>query len=241
MKILSPEDWNTPRKILVILAHPDDPEFFCGGTLARWIDAGHEVSYLLLTKGDKGSDDPLISPEDLMSIRMLEQKAAGSILGVKEINFLDYPDGFVVPDLEMRKQIVRHIRMYKPDIIVTSDPNNLYIRGMYINHPDHRAAGLVTIDAVFPAAGNLFYFPELLKEGLQPHSPAEVWVSLTQEPTVTIDVTSFWSMKVNALLQHKSQVGDPDQFTIKMAERRTQDSTETNPRFEEGFRRLFKR
>jgi LmbE family N-acetylglucosaminyl deacetylase len=241
MKILSPEDWNTTRKILVILAHPDDPEFFCGGTLARWIDAGHEVSYLLLTRGDKGSEDPLISPQELMMIRMEEQKSAGSVIGVQEITFLEYPDGFIVPDLEMRKQIVRHIRRYKPDIIVTSDPNNLYIRGMYINHPDHRAAGLVTIDAVFPAAGNLFYFPELLKEGLQPHSPAEVWVSLTQEPTVTIDVTSFWSMKVKALLQHKSQVGDPDDFKIKMAERRTQDSTETNPRFEEGFRRLFKR
>ena len=98
MKILSPEDWNTPRKILVILAHPDDPEFFCGGTLARWIDAGHEVSYLLLTRGDKGSEDPLLSPQDLMSIRMEEQKAAGSVLGVQEITFLEYPDGFVVPD-----------------------------------------------------------------------------------------------------------------------------------------------
>lgn len=241
MKILSPEDWNTPRKILVILAHPDDPEFFCGGTLARWIDAGHEVSYLLLTRGDKGSEDPLISPQELMAIRMEEQKAAGSLLGVQEITFLEYPDGFVVPDMEMRKEIVRQIRQHKPDIIVTSDPSNLYIRGIYINHPDHRAAGLVTIEAVFPASGNLFYFPELLEEGLQPHSPSEVWISLTHESTVTIDVTPFWSIKVNALLQHKSQVGDPDQFRIKMAERRTEDSNADDPRFVEGFRRLFKR
>lgn len=176
-----------------------------------------------------------------MSIRMKEQMAAGSVLRVREISFLEYPDGFVVPDLEMRKQIVRHIRRYKPDIIVTSDPSNLYIRGMYINHPDHRAAGLATIDAIFPAAGNLFYFPEILEEGLQPHSPSEVWVSLTQEATVTIDVTPFWTMKVNALMQHKSQIGDPEQFKRKMAERRTEDSTDDDPRFVEGFRRLFKR
>jgi LmbE family N-acetylglucosaminyl deacetylase len=176
-----------------------------------------------------------------MAIRMKEQKAAGSVLGIQEITFLEYPDGFLVPDMEMRKEIVRQIRRHKPDIIVTSDPTNLYIRGIYINHPDHRAAGLVTLEAVFPASGNLFYFPELLEEGLQPHSPSEVWISLTHESTVTIDVTPFWSIKVNALLQHKSQVGDPDQFRIKMAERRTEDSTDSVPRFEEGFRRLFKR
>lgn len=241
MKILVPENWSKPQKILVILAHPDDPEFFCGATLARWIDAGHEVNYLLLTRGDKGSNDPSISPEELMALRMVEQRNAADVLGVHEITFLQYPDGYVVPDLEMRKEVVRHIRTIRPNIIVTSDPLNFYTRGIYINHPDHRAAGQVTIDAVFPAAGNLFYFPELLKDGLKPHTPDEVWVSLTHEPGTKLDITPFWQSKLNALLQHKSQIGDPDQFLEKMASRKTDNSTLENPRYEEGFRRLFQR
>jgi LmbE family N-acetylglucosaminyl deacetylase len=241
IKDLKPEDWQKPQKVLVILAHPDDPEFFCGATLARWIDAGHEVNYLLLTRGDKGSDNPSVCPDELMSLRMEEQRQAANVLGVKDVTFLSYPDGFIIPDLEMRREVVRHIRRIKPDIIVTSDPLNYYIRGLYINHPDHRAAGQVTLEAVFPAAGNLFYFPELLTEGLAPHSPSEVWISLTHEPGITIDVTPFWQKKLNALLQHKSQIGDPDQFLEKMASRRMENSTADHPRYEEGFRRLFQR
>jgi LmbE family N-acetylglucosaminyl deacetylase len=241
MKHLLPEDWKNPRKILVILAHPDDPEFFCGGTLTRWIDAGHEVNYLLLTKGDKGSEDPSIPPEELMKTRVNEQRAAANVLGVKDITFLNYPDGFVIPSIEMRKEIVRHIRMLKPQIVVTSDPTNLFIRGIHINHPDHRNAGMVTLEAIFPAAGNHFYFPELLDEGLQPHTPEEVWVSLTHEPGVTIDITPFWHIKLDALLQHKSQIGDPGQFVIKMQERRVESSSAENPIYEESFRRLYKR
>lgn len=240
-KSLAPENWDQAKKILVILAHPDDPEFFCGATLARWVDAGHEVNYLLLTRGDKGSNDPLTNPGDLMSLRMIEQRAAADVLGVKEVTFLSYLDGYVIPDLEMRKEVVRHIRRLKPDIIVTSDPQNYYNRGLYINHSDHRAAGQVTIEAVFPAAGNLFYFPELLQEGLTPHTPVEVWVSLTHEPNVAIDITPFWQIKLNALLKHKSQVGDPANFLDKMASRKTEDSTLDAPRYEESFRRLYQR
>ncbi len=201
MKHLFPEDWNNPRKILVVLAHPDDPEFFCGGTLVRWIDAGHEVNYLLLTKGDKGSEDPGITPEELKTTREHEQQEAACVLGVKNITFLDYPDGFVIPNVELQKEIVRHVRMLRPHIIVTSDPTNFFIRDIHINHPDHRNAGLATLEAIFPAAGNMFFYPELFEEGLQPHTPDEVWISLTHEPTVTIDISSFWKVKLGCITE----------------------------------------
>lgn len=241
MEILRPEDWQTKQKILVILAHPDDPEFFCGATLTRWVDAGHEVNYLLLTKGDKGSDDPAMTPETLIAVRMKEQRAAGDVIGVKEIAFLNYPDGYLTPDLPLRKEVVRHIRRVRPDVIVTSDPQNYYIRGRYINHPDHRAAGLVTIEAVFPAAGNRLYYPELLTEGLEPHTPQEVWVSLPHDPTILLDISPQWPNKLKALLEHKSQIGDPEIFLRNMSERRTADSTVGQARYEESFRRLYRR
>jgi LmbE family N-acetylglucosaminyl deacetylase len=241
IKSLSPENWQSKQKILVILAHPDDPEFFCGATLARWTHAGHEVSYLLLTRGDKGSDDPAVTPIELINTRMAEQRMAAKVLGVSEVNFLEYPDGFLMPDQEMRKTITRYIRQKKPDIIVTSDPSNYYIRGIYINHPDHRAAGLVTLDAVFPAAGNRLFFPDLLSEGLEPNFPSEVWITLTNDPTIVLDITEFWQYKLDAILQHKSQIADPNLLLTRMAERRTVDSTEEFPRFEDGFRRLLKR
>ena len=241
IKSLSPENWQKNQKILVILAHPDDPEFFCGATLARWTDAGHEVNYLLLTRGDKGSDDPAVSPLDLIHTRMAEQRMAAEVLGVKEVNFLEYPDGFLIPDQDMRKTIIRYIRKTKPDIIVTSDPANYYIRGVHINHPDHRAAGLVTLDAVFPAAGNRLFFPDLLSEGLEPHFPSEVWITLTNDPTIVLDITDFWQKRLDAILQHKSQIVDPTLLLARMVERRTVDSTVEAPRFEDGFRRLLKR
>jgi LmbE family N-acetylglucosaminyl deacetylase len=135
-----PDNWDSSQKILVILAHPDDPEFFCGGTIARWNQAGHRVSYCLLTCGDKGTKDRTISTDALCQMRQQEQRAAADILGVTEVRFLDHPDGYLVPDLNLRKEITRVIRQEQPDILVTCDPTNLYVRDTYLNHPDHRAA-----------------------------------------------------------------------------------------------------
>src|SRR5512139_387860 len=138
-------DWPPSQRILVILAHPDDPEFFCGATLARWIMQGHQVIYWLLTCGDKGANDPQINPQELCKIRHCEQSAAAAILGVKEVHFLDHPDGHLVPDMNLRKEVTRIIRMVRPDVLVTCDPLTLYVGGNRINHPDHRAAGQVTL------------------------------------------------------------------------------------------------
>jgi LmbE family N-acetylglucosaminyl deacetylase len=232
-----PDNWQAPQKILVILAHPDDPEFFCGATLARWAKAGHEIHYFLLTCGDKGGD-PELTSNQLCAIRHEEQQKAAAVIGVKSISFLDLEDGYLVPSLDLRRDCVRAIRRAKPDILMTCDPTMLYNSFGTVNHPDHRAAGQVVLDAVFPAVGNPHFFPELLQEGLEPHTPREVWISLPSTPTVTLDVTDTWPIKLNALKEHKSQVGDPVKFEERMRSRRAEGSTEENPRFEERFRVL---
>jgi len=233
----APDAWEKPQKILVILAHPDDPEFFCGATLARWAKAGHEIHYLLLTCGDKGFDDPNATSAQICGIRHTEQNAAAAIIGAKSVSFLDLEDGYLVPTIDLRRQVVRAIRQTRPDILVTCDPTHLFAGDYYINHPDHRYAGQVVLDAVFPAAGNPFFFPELLKdEGLQPHVPHEVWVSLTGNPNVILDVTDTWEIKIRALKEHKSQIGDPVKFEERMRARRSERSTEENEYYDEKFR-----
>jgi LmbE family N-acetylglucosaminyl deacetylase len=230
--------WETPQKILVILAHPDDPEFFCGGTLAQWARAGHEITYVLLTCGDKGfnlATQAEMTPEKLCGIRYEEQQNAAKVIGAKSVHFLDNADGYLTPDLNLRRQVVRVIRQHRPDILVTCDPQTLFAT-YGINHPDHRAAGQVVIDAVFPAAGNLTFFPELIEEGYPPHMPKEVWCSLTTQGNTTIDVTDTWDIKLKAILEHKSQVQDVDKLIERLKSRRTEDSTDENPRYEEKFR-----
>jgi len=232
-----PGTWQEPQKILVILAHPDDPEFFCGATLARWARAGHDIHYLLFTCGDKGFNDPQASSAEICKTRHAEQEAAAAVIGVKSIRFLDLEDGYLVPTLELRREVVRTIRQVKPDILVTCDPSYLYTWNDRINHPDHRYAGQVVLDAVFPAAGNPFFFPELMKdEGLQPHMPREVWVSLATNPNVTLDVTDSWEIKLQALKCHASQIGEAEKFEERMRARRSEQSTEENPIYEEKFR-----
>jgi LmbE family N-acetylglucosaminyl deacetylase len=233
-----PDHWQTPQKILVILAHPDDPEFFCGATLAKWAREGHHITYLLLTCGDKGfnpTTHPEMTPEKLCAIRHEEQYAAAKVIGAESVHILDHPDGYLVPDLTLRREVVREIRRYKPDILVTCDPQTLFAT-YGINHPDHRAAGQAVLDAVFPASGNIAYFSELLEEGFQPHMPKEVWCSLTMQPTTTMDVTDMWDIKMNAILEHKTQVQDPKALIERFKSRRAEDSTEENPRYEEKFR-----
>ena len=230
--------WTESKKILVILAHPDDPEFFCGGTLAKWAREDHSIQYLLLTCGDKGfnpTTHPEMTPEKLCGIRHIEQAEAAKVIGAQAPLFMDLPDGYLIPDLNLRRDVVREIRRHKPDILVTCDPQNLF--ALYgINHPDHRACGQVVIDAVFPAAGNPAYFPDLLAQGFEPHMPKEVWCSLTMQPNVTMDVTDMWHIKMQAILKHKTQVQDPKTLMERFKSRRAEDSTEENPRYEEKFR-----
>lgn len=157
--------WETKQKILVILAHPDDPEFFCGATLAKWAREGHSVQYLLLTCGDKGFNPttaPDMTPEKLCGIRHREQAEAANVIGAEPPLFMDLPDGYLTPDLSLRRDVVREIRRHKPDILVTCDPQNLFAT-YGINHPDHRACGQVVLDAVFPPLETSPTSPNCLK------------------------------------------------------------------------------
>lgn len=234
-----PDNWDAPQRILVILAHPDDPEFFCGGTIARWTLAGHKVAYCLLTCGDKGTKDRSLTSAALCSLRQEEQRSAAAILGVHDVRFLDYPDGYLVPDMNLRKEITRVIRQEQPDILVTCDPTNLYVRETYLNHPDHRAAGQATLDAVFPAARDHLYFIELWRdEQLEPHIVREVWISLPRDPDVSVDITDHWDLKLRALSEHRSQIGDRAQLEERMRSRHTPDSSLEKPRYEEYFKKL---
>src|SRR5215216_2976066 len=234
------DTWDSPQNILVILAHPDDPEFFCGATLAKWARAGHHITYQLLTCGDKGFNESTptgMTPDALCAIRHEEQLAAAKVIGAEAVHFMDCPDGYLVPTIDLRRDVVRVIRKFKPDILVTCDPQTLFAT-YGINHPDHRAAGQVTVDAVFPAAGSPVFFPELLIEGHLPHMPREVWCSLTMQPNEIVDVTETWQTKLEAILKHVSQVAQADKFQERMKSRHTEDSTDENPRYEEKFRRV---
>jgi len=236
-----PENWTSTKRILVILAHPDDPDFFCGAMLARWCKQGHEVHYCLLTKGQKGGQDVNIVPAELAEIRVREQEAAARAIGVKTVEFLDYVDGEVVPDLEMRKKVVRVIRKWKPEILVTCDPLNLFpADNNRINHPDHRAAGQVVVDAAFPASGSPMFFPELIREeGLQAHTVEEVWLSVTSNSNFSLDLTDYFADKLRAIRCHRSQIGDdPVEFEKNMRQRMTHDPQTGKDIYVENFRRI---
>jgi LmbE family N-acetylglucosaminyl deacetylase len=203
------------RRVMVIMAHPDDAEFGAGGTLARWARDGAELRYVLCTSGDKGSGDPNQDPRELARIREQEQRNAARVLAGGrdvEVVYLGYPDGMLEVTHELEKAIAREIRRFKPRVVVCPDPTRLFVGNSYINHPDHRAAGLAAVNAIFPKARDPLTFPELLKEGFEPHKVAEVYVSNASEPDTWIDVSDTLEVKIAALREHKSQIKEPDKL-----------------------------
>jgi len=198
----------TPTDILVITPHPDDAEFGVAGTVARWTAAGKQVVYVVCTNGNKGTSDISLKPEQLVQIRMQEQRNAANVLGVQEVIFLAYPDQGLEDTPEFRKQIVRLIRQYRPHTIVTADP---YRR--YIWHRDHRITGQVVLDAVFPYARDHLAYPDLIEEGLMPHKVQEMLFWASEDINYRSDITNTFDLKVKALRCHKSQMrelGDPN-------------------------------
>ena len=190
-------------QVMVVTPHPDDAEFGVAGTVARWTGEGKDVIYVVCTNGDKGTSDTDVKPNELASIREQEQLAAAKLLGVREVIFLHYPDQALEDTPEFRKEIVRLIRMYRPETVVTADP---YRR--YIWHRDHRITGQVTLDAIFPYARDSLAYPDLLKQGLQPHKVKEVLLWGSEEPNHHSNITDTFDIKIAALRCHKSQLGD---------------------------------
>ena len=199
---------------------------------------GHLVTYCLLTRGEKGINRIEYTPDQLIHIRATEQRLAADELGVGDILYLDIHDGEIQVTKETKKSVVRVIRQLKPDIVISCDPTNYFHRNNRLNHPDHRAAGLIVMEALFPACGNPLYFPELLEDGYLPHSVKEAWFSLTSSPDILINVTGTWDKKRKALHHHVSQIPDMNALDRNLLERRSPESTEDNPTYYEGFRRV---
>jgi len=207
-----------------IHAHPDDQEILVAGTLAKWARAGTEVVTVCLTSGGAGSNPttPLdMTREHLVKIREEEERQACRLLGISEVVFLGYEDGLLEPSIALRRDLTRVIRRYRPDAVVCGDPTVRFYGDRYLNHPDHRVAADVTLDAVFPSSETRLIFPELLDEGLEPHHVNAVWVHGSDRPNTFIDIGEVLDLKIGALREHKSQMGgwDPAAMLQGLAQR----------------------
>ncbi len=227
---------NNTADILVISPHPDDAEFGAAGTVAKMVRKGKSVVYIVVTSGDKGTDDPQVSPVDLARIREQEQRDAAQVLGVREVVFLRYPDQGVEETPALRKDLVRQIRTFRPELVISADP---YRR--YIWHRDHRITGRVALDAVFPYARDFHAYPDLIEAGLAPHRVKEVWLWAPDDADVNYrsDITETFELKVKALRCHKSQIKEP--FSAEMERwlcKRAKDMAEgADFKLAEGFHR----
>lgn len=202
------------QSYLWVVAHPDDAEFSSAGTIAKFAKEGKKIVIIQVTSGDRGTSDRSFTPETLARTRESEEQDAARRLGVSEVVFLRQPDGALIPNIDLRERITRMIRTHRPDVIVTHDPFRPYAL-----HPDHRATGMATHDAVYPTARDHLYYPEHLASGLEPHKTAEIWYFGSEEPDIYIDITDSFDAKVHALLAHKSQVGEGENLAERLRER----------------------
>jgi LmbE family N-acetylglucosaminyl deacetylase len=207
---MSKNTFYIPESAMAIVAHPDDIEFSCAGTAARWVKAGAKICYVLCTSGDVGIDKPGMTREEATKIREVEARKAAEIAGVDDIVFLREPDGLLSPTLELRKKLVREIRRFRPEVIITGDPTVVWAGENYINHPDHRAASLAALEAAFPAAGQPQLFEELEEEGLKAHKIRKVYVNTWSDADIFVNIEGTIDIKVAALRAHESQMGDWD-------------------------------
>ncbi len=199
-----------PESVLSIAAHPDDMEFSCVGTLARWAKNGSRVIYVLCTSGDAGIEVPGMTREKATQIREEESLQAAQLAGAQQVIFLREPDGLLEATMELRKKLVHEIRRFQPEVVVTGDPTIVWASEDYINHPDHRAAALAAVDAIFPAAGNPMLYPEMEAEGLHAHKPRKVYVHSWSGDKEFVNIEETIDIKIAALRAHKSQMRDWD-------------------------------
>lgn len=220
------------RTVLVIGAHPDDPEFGCAATIAKWAKQGRQIDYVLLTSGDKGSHDPALRPGQVAAKREREQRAAAQELGVRSVQFLHYPDGMLENTMELRRQLCGLIRAFKPDILLTIDPWRRYQL-----HPDHRAAGQAALDAVW-AAREWYLFPEQLVDG-EPWRVKEIYLFWTDSADYWEDVSDSIDRRIAALTQHDSQVnGRMEAIAERIRKAAAETGKEHGFQYAEAFRRI---
>jgi LmbE family N-acetylglucosaminyl deacetylase len=198
--------------VLAVFAHPDDAEICAGGVLAAWAAAGREVHLLVLTNGDRGSSDPTVSRADLAATRLVETEAAAAIMGLAGVRVLSIHDGELQNIAAVREAVVRRVREVHAETVVSCDPTSVFFENRYYNHSDHRMAGWVALDSVFPGSGNPHFFSEHLGEGLGVQEVADVWLGWSNEPNRTIDITGHMQTKIDALAAHSSQLAEGIRF-----------------------------
>jgi LmbE family N-acetylglucosaminyl deacetylase len=213
---------------MVLFAHPDDAEFLCGGTVAAWTRAGCEVHYVVVTDGSAGSNEQGVTREQMRPIREREQRAAADALGVKSVTFLGEIDGMLEVNLDTRRKVCREVRRLRPEVLVAQDPSRLWSGRGYVNHWDHKQAGLLALTAAMPDAPSRPMFPELEDEGIEPFEVPNLWL-VSDEPDTYVDITDTFDTKLAALAEHVSQrTGDAEPWVRKWAE-------ELGSRSEQGF------
>jgi LmbE family N-acetylglucosaminyl deacetylase len=231
-----------PTTVLLIGAHPDDAEFSSAGTVAKWVAAGLHVVYVVVTSGDKGTADKSMTNARLSSTREQEQVAAAREAGVEEVVFLHFPDGLVQPDLKLRGEITRLIRRYRPYAVMVHDPLTMFYNNQFINHPDHRAVGTATIDAIYPTARDPLQYPEqITAEGLEPHKVKEIYLWGSDQPNVVSDITETLDKKIAALKHHASQIGLPEELAERIRTRAAETGALAGVPYGESYRRVVMR
>jgi LmbE family N-acetylglucosaminyl deacetylase len=227
-----------PNRAMTIYAHPDDQEFTVAGTLAKWAKAGCEIISVAITSGDSGSND---TSKDgsykpiLAQLREKEQLAANAMLGVKETVFLHYPDGELEPTIALRKELTRLIRQFKPDAVLTGNPEGWFYRGDYLNHPDHRAASQAACEAVFPSACSRLIFADLLSAGYEPHNVKRLYIHGADKSNTWIDITETIDIKIEALRKHASQF-KADEVEKLMREWAGKDTKDKGMKYAESYK-----
>jgi LmbE family N-acetylglucosaminyl deacetylase len=206
-------------RALVIFSHPDDAEFGAAATIAHLTAAGARVDYVVTTDGGKGTDDPAVTSAQLTATREAEQRVAADLLGVSEIVHLGYPDGYLTPTLDLRRDIVRQIRRFRPDLVITQNPIHRQDGNPFVGHPDHLATGEATLAAVYPAARDRLNFPELLDEGLEPWKVRQVLITGVEHPNLFLDVSATFELGLQAIFAHVSQIADRAAVEERMRER----------------------
>ncbi len=218
---------------LVLVAHPDDAEFMCGGTVAKWTRDGCEVHYVVITDGSAGSNEPGVTREELRPIREREQQAAAEVLGVTSVTLLGEVDGMLEVTLDTRRKVTREVRRRRPEVILAPDPSRLWSGNRYINHSDHKAAGILALSAIMPDAPTRLMFPELLDEGIEPFEVPNLWLS-SNEPDTYVDITETIDVKIKSLEQHVSQGGAEAEPWVRI--RAQQTGEEAGYTFAEAFK-----
>ncbi len=212
------ENLTGTERVMVISPHPDDVDFGCSGTIAKWSRLGVDITYVICTNGDKGTD-LADEPAAVAAIREKEQLAAAEIVGVSKVVFLRLKDGELENNREFRKILVRVLRQYRPDVVLSMDPANMSFENVYVSHADHRATALAAFDAIYPAARNRNFFPELLEEGLMPHAVNRIYFFGTADPNTWSDISETIETKIEALRAHKSQMEGFEDLSAWVKER----------------------